>query len=327
MTEFLERFPPEVLAGLGCILAALVVSSVLVRIFSLLKPQKNLNEVRLRIRTWWVISGLFGIAIMLARTGTIVFLAFVSFLALKEYLSLIPTRQADRRVLFWAYLSIPFQFFWVHQEWYGMFIIFIPVYMFMLLPTRMVTIGQTDGFLRAVGTLHWGLMTTVFSLSHAAFLIVVHPISTARFAPHWPSSTSEMLPGAGLLLLLVILTELNDVFQFLWGRTFGRIKVVPKVSPGKTLAGLLGGIGTTVLLAWWMGPRLTFLDGPRSLLCGLIIGIGGFAGDVSISALKRDLGVKDSGSILPGHGGILDRVDSLTYTAPLFFHFVWYCYC
>ena len=327
MTKFLERFPPEVIVTLCCVLAALVVSSLLIRLFGLLKRQKDLSEVRLRIQTWWVISGLFGIAILLARTGTIVFLAFVSFLALKEYLSLIPTRRADRRVLFWAYLSIPFQFLWVYQEWYGMFIIFIPVYMFMLLPTRMVTIGQTDGFLRAVGTLHWGLMTTVFSLSHAAFLIVVRPITMPRVAPQWPSSTSEILPGAGLLLLLVILTELNDVFQFLWGKSFGRIKVVPKVSPGKTVAGLLGGVGTTVVLAWLTGPRLTFLDTPRSLYCGLIIGIGGFAGDVSISALKRDLGVKDSGSMLPGHGGILDRIDSLTYTAPLFFHFIWYCYC
>ncbi len=327
MTRYIEGFPPEVLIALSCVLAALVVASVLVRIFGLLKPQKNIREIHQRIQTWWVISGLFGVAILLARTGTIVFLAFVSFLALKEYLSLIPTRRADRRVLFWAYLSIPIQFLWVYQEWFGMFIIFIPVYMFMLLPTRMVTIGQTDGFLRAVGTLHWGLMTTVFSLSHAAFLIVVHPIASPRFAPQWPSSTAEILPGAGLLLLLVILTELNDVFQFLWGKSLGRIKVVPKVSPGKTLAGLMGGVGTTVLLAWLAGPRLTFLDEPRSLLCGLIVGIGGFAGDVSISALKRDLGVKDSGSILPGHGGILDRIDSLTYTAPLFFHFVWYCYC
>ena len=321
------QLPPEVWWALAGILATLVTASIGMRVYSRLKPDKNLDEVRLRIRTWWFISALFGAAVLMAKTGAVAFLAFVSFLALKEFLSLIPTRRADRRVLFWAYLSIPFQFWWVHLEWYGMFIIFIPVYMFLALPARMVTIGQTEGFLRAAGTLHWALMTTVFSLSHAAFLIVSKPIPTARIPPMWPSENAKLLPGVGLLLLLIILTQLNDVFQFLWGKSLGRRKVLPKVSPGKTLGGLLGGVATTVLLAWLIGPRLTYLDATRSLLAGLIIGFGGFAGDVSISAIKRDIGVKDSGTILPGHGGILDRVDSLTYTAPLFFHFIWYCYC
>ncbi|MCA9062409.1 MAG: phosphatidate cytidylyltransferase [Planctomycetaceae bacterium] len=325
--SFLLRLPPEVSAALGGILIALIISSVIVRFWGRGGATKTLTEVRLRIRTWWVISGLFGTAVLMARTGAIVFLAFVSFLALKEYLSLIPTRRADRRVLFWAYLAIPVQYFWISQEWYGMFIIFIPVYLFLLIPTRMVTIGDTAGFLRAAGTLHWGLMTTVFSLSHAAYLIVVQPAELPRIAPQWPSESTQQLPGPGLLVLLVMLTQLNDVLQFLWGKSIGRIRVVPTVSPGKTLGGLLGGVATTTLLAWLIGPHLTFLDGPRSLLAGLIISVSGFAGDVSISALKRDLGVKDSGSTLPGHGGILDRVDSLTYAAPLFFHFVWYCYC
>ncbi len=128
-------------------------------------------------------------------------------------------------------------------------------------------------------------------------------------------------------MLLILLTQGNDVAQYILGKTLGRRKVVPRVSPGKTLGGLLGGVLTTMLIACLVGPQLTFLDWKRSLLAGMIIGLGGFAGDVSISALKRDLGVKDSGTILPGHGGILDRVDSLTYTAPLFFHFVHYCYC
>ena len=93
-------------------------------------------------------------------------LGFVSFLAFKEYITLIPTRRADHRVLFWAYLTISAQYYWAADGWYGMFIIFIPVYAFLLLPARMVLIGETEGFIRAAGTLHWGLMTTVFSLSH-----------------------------------------------------------------------------------------------------------------------------------------------------------------
>jgi phosphatidate cytidylyltransferase len=280
----------------------------------------------MRVRTWWVIAWTFGLAIMLSRGTSVAFLAFVSFLALKEYLSLIPTRRADRRVLFWAYLSIPIQYYWAYSGSYGMFIVFIPVYMFLLLPARMVAIGHTDGFLRATGTLHWGLMTTVFSLSHTAMLLMFNVGDSPRVAPHWSNPTQTTSPGVALLVLLVLLTQFNDVAQYIWGKSLGRIRVVPSVSPGKTLGGLLGGIGSTVVLAALLGPWLTILDLPHAILAGVIIAVSGFAGDVSISAMKRDLGIKDSGSILPGHGGILDRVDSLTYTAPLFFHFIRFCY-
>ncbi len=319
ITMSIDHLLPEVRWSLAGIAVALVVASVAVALLRRLQPERDHEELRLRVRTWWVIAGLFGLTIVLNRATSMVFLAFVSFLAFKEYVSLIPTRRADRRVLFWAYLAIPIQYYWAHLEWYGMFIIFIPVYMFLLLPARMVSIGQTDGFLRAIGTLHWGLMTTVFSMSHAAYLLVLNPVATARIAPSWPSGGATENAGPGLLILLVLLTQFNDVAQFIWGKSLGRRRVVPTVSPGKTGAGLLGGVFSTVLLAAAIGPYLTILDWERSLIAGLIIGISGFVGDVSISALKRDLGVKDSGTTLPGHGGVLDRVDSLTYTAPLFF--------
>ena len=169
-------------------------------------------------------------------------------------------------------------------------------------------------------------MTTVFSLSHAAMLLAIEPVEGARVAAAWPDEYAVRSGGAALLLLLVLLTEFNDVAQFCWGKTLGKQMAVPKVSPGKTVAGLSGGVVSTVLVAGLVGPWRTFLDLPRSLIAGLLVGVSGFAGDISISALKRDIGVKDSGATLPGHGGVLDRVDSLTYTAPLFFHFIYYCY-
>ncbi len=290
----------------------LIIASATVAWMKHRQPGRDLNELDQRVRSWWIMVLVFSAAIALGPVVTLVFLGLVSFLALKEYLSMIPTRRADRRVLFWVYLAIPLQFYWIGTHWYGMFIIFIPVYLFLFLPLRMILIGETEGFLRAVGTLHWGVMITVFGLSHAAYLVVL------------PVGVDAGIEGASLLLYLVFLTQANDVAQYLWGKAFGRRRIVPKVSPNKTWAGFIGGVATTILLALALAPWLTPMGNASALLSGLVIALGGFLGDVNMSALKRDLGVKDSGTLIAGHGGVLDRVDSLSFTAPLFFHFVRY---
>jgi phosphatidate cytidylyltransferase len=186
-----------------------------------------------------------------------------------------------------------------------MFIIFIPVYMFLLIPILMVIAGETRGFLRAAGTLQWGLMTAVFALSHAGYLFML------------PTSRAE---GAGLVLYLVMLTELNDVFQYLWGKALGRRRIVPTVSPNKTWEGFIGGLLSTMVLSSILAPFLTPLGRWGAVWFGMMIATAGFFGDLAMSALKRDLNIKDTSEYIPGHGGVLDRVDSLTYTAPLFFH-------
>jgi len=305
---------PNVLWTLGGVFALLVVATAVVFALARARPERNFAELRLRVQSWWIIVGIVAVALALSDTAAIVFFGFVSFLAFKEYLSLIPTRRADRRVLVWAYLSIPVQYWWIADAWYGMFVIFIPVYVFLLLPFRMVVAGAVDGFLRAIGTLHWGLMTTVYSLSHIAFLLVL------------PGVAERGAGGAGLLVFLLILTELNDVAQYVWGKSLGRRRIVPTVSPNKTWEGFLGGVATTVVLAVVLAPVLTPFDGRGAVAAGILIAVAGFVGDVTISALKRDLGVKDSGSLIPGHGGMLDRIDSLTFTAPLFLHFTRYFY-
>jgi phosphatidate cytidylyltransferase len=245
-----------------------------------------------------------------------VLLAIVSFMAFKEFITLTPNRQQDRWAFLWAYVAIPLQYFWVVQAWYGMFIIFIPVYLFLLLPTRLVLSGHPKGFLNSTSTLHWGLMTTVFSLSHMAYLLVL---------PDYIEG-DRIITGASLLFLLVFLTQMNDVAQFVWGKTLGQRKILPLVSPNKTWEGFLGGAVTTLLVSLLLTPLFTPLDLPRAALVGLEIGIFGFIGDVVMSAVKRDIGVKDTGTLLPGHGGILDRLDSLTFTAPLYFHTLYYFY-
>lgn len=306
--------PRNVLWVFGAIVALLVVATLIVAWMRRGDSTGKHAELAARVRSWWVLVFVFAAAISFRRGIAIAFFALLSFLALKEYLSLIPTRRTDRRVLFWVYLCVPLQYFWIWREWYNLFLIFVPVWAFLFVAMRMVMRGDTKDFLRAAGTIHWGLMTMVFGLSHLAFLLVL------------PDGKAVPAHGAALLLFVVLLTELNDVLQYLWGRTLGRHKVLESVSPKKTVEGLVGGVLSTTVVAFLLAPVLTPLTPTDSIAVGLMIGIGGFLGDVTISALKRDIGVKDSGSLIPGHGGILDRIDSLLFTAPLFFHFMAYFY-
>jgi phosphatidate cytidylyltransferase len=295
------------------IIGILILASLLVWFKKLKQPNKDFNELYLRIRSWWWMIGLLFTALIAGETATIIFIAFISFLALKEFFSIIPTRQADRRVLFWAYASIPVQYYWVASGWYGMFIIFIPVYVFLFLPMRMVLIGETKGFVKSAGSVHWVTMLTVYSISHIAYFIVLEEKNT--------------LAGTiGMVLFLLIMTQLNDISQYVWGKSFGKHKIIPKVSPNKTWEGFFGGMFTIVLVSSFIAPLLTPLNMIEGIILGLIISIAGFIGDVVISAVKRDLEIKDSGNLIPGHGGILDRLDSLTYTSPLVFHYIYYLY-
>jgi len=278
------------------------------------KANEKRRELKARIGSWWAMVTLLVVALALGRTAMIVLLAFVSYLALKEYLTIIPTRKADRVVLLVAYLAVPVQYYWVGIGWYGMFVIFIPVYMFLILPAAMVLRGETQGFLKAAGTLHWGLMTSVFAVSHAAYLLAVPP----------PDAPLGM--GAGLLVFLLIATEFNDVAQFVSGKLIGRRKITPRVSPNKTIGGFLGGLVGTILLSAALAPILTPIGAWQAAVIGALLATAGFFGDIVMSALKRDLGIKDTGTMLPGHGGILDRIDSLVFTAPIFFHAVRYFY-
>lgn len=305
---------PEVLMVLGVMFLFLAFASLFVINLQRLRPERDYAELSLRIRSWWVMIGLFSFAVLASETTAMIFFAFVSFVALKEFFSIIPTRRVDRTVLFWAYLTIPLQYYWIATDWYGMFIIFIPVYAFLFLPMRMVLAGEPKNFLRAAGTLNWGLMLTVFCISHIAYLLQLQ------------TETSEGIGAVGLVLYLFILTEGNDVAQYIWGKSFGKRKIVPTVSPNKTVEGFVGGVLTTTVLSVLIAPLLTPLSLTHSVLLGLIIAVAGFIGDVTLSALKRDLGVKDSSNFIPGHGGMLDRIDSLIYTAPLCLHFFRYFY-
>jgi phosphatidate cytidylyltransferase len=178
----------------------------------------------------------------------------------------------------------------------------------------MILTQQTEGFLTSVTAISWGLMIAVFAVSHGAMLMRL------------PATVNNAAGGRGLVLFMVILNQGNDVAQYVWGKLFGRHKILPLVSPKKTWEGFIGGVLTTTAAAAVLYSFLTPFSLGFALFAGLVIGVTGFIGDVTFSALKRDMKIKDTGSLIPGHGGILDRIDSFSLTAPLFFHIVRYFY-
>ncbi|PAL30225.1 phosphatidate cytidylyltransferase, partial [Escherichia coli] len=250
-------------------LFALLILATLINHFLLWRlPERKGGEVTLRIRTWWGIVICFSLVISGPRWMTLTFFALISFLALKEYCTLISIHFPR-----WLYWVIPLNYLLIGFNCFELFLLFIPLSGFLILATWRVFVGEPSGFLHTVSAIFWGWIMTVFALSHAAWLLML------------PSMNIQ--GGALLVLFLLALTELNDIAQYLWGKSCGRRKVVPKVSPGKTLEGLVGGVITTMIASLIIGPLLTPLNTLQALLAGLLIGISGFCGDVVMSAIKR----------------------------------------
>lgn len=303
-----------VYSGLAVIVSMLLLASSIVFILKNKNKEKNYQELSDRIKSWWVMITIFTAALLSSPMVSIAFFGLISFLAFKEYVSIIPMRKADRRVLFWAYLTIPIQFTLVAQDYYGLFIVFIPVWVFFLLPFFLILAKETDGFLSSISSISWGIMITIFSVSHAAMLI------------QFPATPDHVAGGVGLILFLAILNQGNDVAQYVWGKMLGKHKILPEISPNKTWEGFIGGLVTTTALSVLLSIFLTPFSIEFAACIGAVLAVAGFIGDVTFSAMKRDLKIKDAGSFIPGHGGILDRIDSLSLSAPIFFHAVRYFY-
>lgn len=265
---------------------------------------KNFNA---RTRSWWAMVGIFGLTLVLGPMTTVVLFALLSFMALREFVTINKTRQSDHHVLFWSFFIIlPLQYFLVAIQWHNLFSIFIPVYAFIFIPIRKVLTGDVRDYLATTAKVQWGLLVCVYFVSHMPMLLAL-PIAG------WAGK------NAALLFFFVMVVQASDVFQYVWGKCLGRHKVAPLLSPNKTWEGTLGGIGTSVLVAAGLSFATPF-NVWQAALMGLLICLAGFFGGLVMSAIKRDLGAKDWGQGIAGHGGVLDRIDSLCFAAPLFFH-------
>jgi len=302
---------------IGGVLALLVIASVagwmLDRRVSSAPARATVANVNARIRAWWVMALVFVGALALGRTASILLFALVSFLALREFVTLVPTRHGDHRALFWAFFVVtPLQYYLIGIGWYGLFSIFIPVYVSIFLAVRTTVGGDTTDFLQRTASSYWGLMVCVYFVSYVPALLTLE-------IPGYEGQNAK------LVFFLVLVVQLSDVLQYVWGKTLGRRKVAPAISPQKTWEGLAGGAASATLIGtalWWATPFSPVQAG----VMAFVLTAMGFAGGLIMSAIKRDRGMKDYGTLIEGHGGVLDRIDSLCFAAPIFFHVTRYLF-
>ena len=299
-------------SGVAVVLVvASVVGYILHRRFSAKGPNPTIDNLNSRIRAWWLMVALLGLAFAFGRAGVIVLCALASLAALREFITLTPTRRGDHVALAVAFFVVlPLQYYLIWIDWYGLYSVFIPVYVFLLLATIAALRQDTKQFMSRVAETQWGLMISVFCLSHVPALL---GLSIPGYQ------------GRSLLLIafLILVVQSSDVLQYIWGKLLGRHKIAPELSPSKTVEGFVGGVGSATVLGsllWWITPFSPWQAGAIALLIGLM----GFFGGLVMSAIKRDRGVKDWGWMIDGHGGVLDRLDSVIFAAPVFFHITRY---
>ena len=317
MSEYLRSIPREFFWLFGSLVLLLGIASILgawlrSRPADEKKTASRANLVE-RVNAWWVMVAILAAAFLAGPTVTLVLFALASFFALREFITLTPSSPGDRVPLSLSFfLVLPLQFVLIGLERYGLFAIFIPVYAFLLLPSIAALRSDIDDFLSRSAKQQWGLMVTVYCLSHAPALLMLEiPGQAGR--------------GALLLFYLLLVVQMSDVMQYVFGKLFGRTKIAPVVSPSKTVEGFVGGgIAATLIGAamWWITPFTPL----ASAAISAVIVVMGFLGGLTLSAVKRSIGAKDWGVMIEGHGGMLDRMDSICFAAPVFFHIVRFFY-
>ncbi len=264
-----------------------------------------IEQFNLRVRAWWLMCSVLAAAFLLGQTATVVMFGLLSFWALREFITLTPTRAADHRALFWVFvLFTPLQYFLVGMDQYGLYSILIPVYAFLFVPVRVAMAGDYKRYLERCAKIQSGLMICVYCLSYA------------------PALLNLQLPNeqnASLLLFFILVVTVGDAFHYTAEQFVGRHYIAPMISTNRTWEGFLTGTACGTLFGaalWWATPFAPW----EAAMMSLLITTMGFFGGLTMSAIKRDRGVQDYGTLVAGHGGVLDRIDSICFAAPIFFH-------
>ncbi|MDO5692321.1 MAG: phosphatidate cytidylyltransferase [Pseudomonadota bacterium] len=275
------------------------------------RPNATIDGLNDRVHAWWLMLGVLGLAFAFGKGGVIALFFLISFHALREFYSLAYTRRGDHLALAAAfYLALPMQYYLIWIEWYGLYAIFIPVYAFLVLPILSSIGGDPTRFLERAAKVQWGLMVAVFCISHVPALLTLR------------------IPGfedRNLLLIafLIIVVQGSDALQHVWGRFVGRHPLPARLAPSRTWEGVAGGIASASLLGgllWWITPFSPW----QAMAVAFAVCVMGVFGGLVMSAIKRDRGVREWGTLIEGHGGMLDRVDAVIFAAPIYFHLLRY---
>ncbi len=284
-----------------CILLGLLAGTGIVLALLQFGAGKNLGSVWSTYRSWLVMGPLAGLVIFAGRVPFIIGVALVALAAAREFL-VVSELNRDRLMSAVIYLGIlsmallPFERFAAAPP-------VVPLLFITLILLVPILRNRASGGLRAISL---GILSFIYlgwMFGHLGFL-------ANGGNPY------------GSLCFLLLATEVNDVAAFTCGRIFGRHPLRSEISPRKTWEGAAGGLAVSLLLPWLLRFSFPTFGALQLIATGLLVALGGTAGDLSVSLLKRELGTKDFGATIPGHGGVLDRIDSLIFTAPLFYHLV-----
>jgi phosphatidate cytidylyltransferase len=354
---------------LGTVLIVLIIAFIVGRLLRR-QPESTASPAVVhtfnnRVGSWWLMYAVLIAGFLVGYEMTVVLFGLVSFWALREFITMTPTRRGDHRTLFWTFfLFTPAHYWFVGMGWYALYTVMIPVYASLLIPARIAISGDPKRFLERVAKIQAGLLICVYALSHAPALLhlklkpstVAPPPATAPVAPVAAGTAAAASPEvravpdeasataasvgpttaaapatqaqrfgstAGLLFYFILIVQLNDVFQYAWGHLFGKNVIAPQINASRTWEGFIGGVLSTMLVGTLLCWATPFKLWEAACIAG-IVAVMGFAGSMTMSGIKRDRGVKDYGTLVSGHAGVLDRIDSICFAAPVFFHIVRY---
>ncbi|HEY6249936.1 MAG TPA: phosphatidate cytidylyltransferase [Candidatus Angelobacter sp.] len=312
------------LAGVG---GVLVLSSVIaggIHLGLRHRHSSTVANLTARIKAWWVMAALLTAAFLAGNNFVILLFALVSFASLREFMTVARPRRADRVAMLTAFFFVlPVQFYLVSRGSYALFLIFVPLCAFLALPILAVLRSDSTHFLARVAVIQWGLMISVYCVSYIPALLTLTLPGTDGSAAV-VAGQGQRAEGPLLAVFLLIISQASDVMQYVFGKLFGRHKISPVISPAKTIEGFAGGLACAAILGALLS-RITPFGPWQAAAMALVIALTGFLGGLVMSAIKRDRGIKDWGNLIAGHGGMLDRVDSVSFAAPLFFHLARYC--